>query len=186
MLAYLACLVTAASIAVHVYWAVGGQWWLPGGATTTAIPALRPANWVVSALLLVGAVLLVVLARPAGLRIPAGLLLAPIWIGAVVCVSHGLFGMVTKGLYVSGLHGAVSYPDGHWTVAQKNTAAARDLMVFEPWFLLEGALLALAGHQFLRTATARRRWTAALLVAIVVIDVFGAALSLAHRHVAVS
>ena len=169
-----------------MYWAVGGQLWLPGGATTTAIPALRPANWAVSVLLLVGAVLLLALARPANLRIPAGLLLAPIWIGAVVCVSHGLFGMVTKGLYVSGLHGAVNYSVGHWTVAQKNTAAARDLLVFEPWFLLEGVLLALAGHQFLRTAPARRRWTVALLAAIAVIDVFGLALSVAHLHVAVS
>ncbi len=59
-------------------------------------------------------------------------------------------------------------------------------MVFEPWFLLEGVLLGLAGHQFLRTATARRRWTAALLAAIAVIDVFGVALSVAHLHVAVS
>jgi hypothetical protein len=72
---------------------------------------------------------------------------------------------------------------------RKNTAAARDLMVFEPWFLLEGVLLGLAGHQFLRTAAARRRWTAALLAAIAaiaVIDVFGVALSVAHLHVAVS
>ncbi len=104
----------------------------------------------------------------------------------MVCVSHGLFGMVTKGLYVGGLHGAVSYPVGHWTVAQKNTAAARDLMVFEPWFLLEGVLLALAGHHLLRTATARRRWTAALLAAVAVTGVSGVALSVAHLHVAVS
>ncbi len=165
---------------------MGGQWWLPGGATTTAIPALRPANWAMSVLLLVGAILLVALARPANLRIPAGLLLVPIWIGAAVCVSHGLFGMVTKGLYVSGLHAAVSYPLGHWTAAQKSTSAARDLMAFEPWFLLEGVLLALAGRSFLGTATARRRCTAALIAAIAVIDVSGVARSVAHLHVAVS
>ena len=44
-------------------------------------------------------------------------------------------------------------------------------MVFEPWFLLEGVLLALAGRDFLRTAA---------------IEVLGVAFSLAHLHVAVS
>ena len=69
---------------------------------------------------------------------------------------------------------------------EKNAATALDLTVFEPWFLLEGVLLALAGRQFLRTATARRRWTAALLAGIAVIDVSGVALSVAHLHVAAS
>ncbi len=186
-LAHLApCLLTVASIPIHAYWAAGGQLLLPGGAVTAALPAVHAANWAVSVLLAMGAVILLALARPAGRRIPVGLLLGPIWIGAVVCVSHGLFGLVTKGLYVSGLHGAVNYPVAGWTSAQKNAAAALDLTVFEPWFLLEGVLLALAGRQFLPAAAARRRWTLTLLAGVVLTGTFGAVLAAAHLHVAVS
>jgi hypothetical protein len=32
-----------------------------------------------------------------------------------------------------------------------------DVAIHEPWFLLEGVLLALAGRQYLRTARGRRR-----------------------------
>jgi len=35
----------------------------------------------------------------------------------------------------------------------------RDLGIFEPWFLILGLLLALAGHRFARTAPGRRCWT---------------------------
>jgi hypothetical protein len=49
-----------------------------------------------------------------------------------------------------------------------------------------GVLLALAGRQFLRTATAQRRWAVALLAGIVLTDVFGVAVSAAHLRVAVS
>jgi len=112
--------------------------------------------------------------------------LAPVWAGAVVCASHGLLGLVTRGPHVGGAHGAVTYPVAGWTAAQKHAAALGDLTVFEPWFLLEGVLLALAGRQFLRSPAARRRWTVAVLADIAAIDVFGAALSAAHLHVAVS
>ena len=59
--------------------------------------------------------------------------------------SGGLFGLATKALYLAGVHSAVSWPE-HLTAAQKNVAALRDLGIFEPWFLILGLLLALAGY----------------------------------------
>ena len=35
-------------------------------------------------------------------RLPAVVMLTSLWLGSVVSVSHGLYGMVTKGLYVAG------------------------------------------------------------------------------------
>ena len=64
----------------------------------------------------------------------------------MVCVSHGLFGIATKGLYLAGVKSAVSWPERGLTAGQKNLAALHDLAIFEPWFLILGVLLALAGR----------------------------------------
>jgi len=65
-------------------------------------------------------------------------MLAPVWAGAVVCISHGLFGIATKGLYLAGVHAAVSWPERGLTAAQKNLAALHDLAVFEPRRVADG------------------------------------------------
>jgi hypothetical protein len=106
LIAYLAALAAVAGIPVHLYWALGGTWGYPGGAATAGLPGLRAVNLVVSALLACGAVCLHGLTRPWARRRPALLVLAPVWAAAVVCVSHGLFGIATKGLYLAGLKSA--------------------------------------------------------------------------------
>ena len=83
------------------------------------------------------------------------------------------------------MHSAVSWPEP-LTAAQKNLAAPRDLGVFEPWFLVQGLLLLFVGCWFARTATGRRRWTLSLITGTVLAVAFGVALTVAHRHFAVS
>jgi hypothetical protein len=117
----------------------------------------------------VRALFLLGLTRPWSRRPPAMLMLAPVWAGAVVCISHALFGIAAKGLYVAGVHAAVSWPEHELTATQKNLAALRDLGIFEPWFLVLGLLLALVGYRFAPTATRGRQWTLSLLAAIVLI-----------------
>jgi len=112
-------------------------------------------------------------------------MLAPLWLGSVVCLSHGLYGLATKGLYAAGAHAAVSWPES-LTAAQKNLAALRDLGVFEPWFLVQGLLLLFAGRWFARAAAGRRWWTLSLIAGTVLAVAFGTALTVAHRHFAVS
>ena len=113
-------------------------------------------------------------------------MLAPVWAAAVVCVSHGLFGIATKGLYLAGVKSAVSWPEHGLTAGQKNLAALHDLAIFEPWFLVLGLLLALAGRWFAGPAPSRRRWTLSLVAAIVLVDAFGVALAVTHHRFAVS
>ena len=60
-----------------------------------------------------------------------------------------------------------------------------DLVLFEPWFLLEGVLLALAGWQYLRTARRRRRRVAAMVGGTLVLLLFGVLLPLTGKRVAV-
>ena len=140
LMVYLAALVTLAGIPIHLYWALGGTWGLPGGAASAGLPGVHATNAIVSVLLAVGAALLFGLTKPWARLPPALVLLTPMWLGSVVSVSHGLYGMVTKGLYVAGAHSAVSYPEP-LTAAQKNHAALLDLGVFEPWFLIQGLCL---------------------------------------------
>jgi hypothetical protein len=52
--------------------------------------------------------------------------------------------------------------------------------------VVEGVLLALAAWQLIRTPAGRRRWWMSVIVGIVVIDVFGALLSLGGMHFAIS
>ena len=182
---YLAALVALADIPIHLYWALGGTWGLPGGAATAGLPGLHTTNAIVSVLLAAGAAWLFGLTRPWARRPPVLVMLTPLWLGSVVSVSHGLYGMVTKGLYVAGAHSAVSYPEP-LTAAQKNHSALLDLGVFEPWFLIQGLLLLFASRWFARTAAGRRWWTLSLLAGVVLIDAFGIALAVAHKHFAVS
>ena len=189
ILVYVAFAFTLLFMALHVYWAVGGGWGLPPSAPEHEL-MVRAANWVVSAIMLIGAFFVLALNHPISRRLPAWMLLMPIWVGAVVCISHSVFGFVTKGLFLAGWHGAVNFPVIHGvsaaTAASKNhLAAVHDLAVFEPCFLMQGVVLALAAWQFLRTPTARRNWLVSIILGTVVIDVFGGMLSLAGLHFAI-
>ena len=183
--AYLAALAAVAGIPVHLYWALGGTWGFVDGTATAGLPGLRAVNLVVSALLACGAAYLYGLTRPWARRPPALLVLAPVWAAAVVCVSHAIFGIATKGLYLAGVKSAVSWPEHELTAGQKSLAALHDLAIFEPWFLVLGLLLALAGRRFAGPATSRR-WTLSLVAAIVLVDAFGVALAVTNHRFAVA
>ena len=64
LMAYLAALAALAGIPVHLYFALGGTWGLPGGAAVADVPGLRATNAVVSVLLACGAAFLHGLTRP--------------------------------------------------------------------------------------------------------------------------
>ncbi|MFJ6650999.1 DUF3995 domain-containing protein [Streptomyces sp. NPDC091290] len=176
-------------MAFHVYWAVGGGWGLPPAA------ALRPAetraaNWVVSAIELIGALWVLALLHPAARRVPSWLLLSPLWAASAVCVSHAVFGAVTKSLYLGGMHEAVDFPAVPELSAEaladaNHLSAVQDLVVFEPCFLIQGVVLAMAAWQFIRTPGHRRLWTWSLVVAVVLINVFGVVLSLSDTKFAI-
>ena len=176
--------------AIHLYWALGGEWGLPLLALHDK-SVVRSVDWVVCVVMVIGAVLVLALNHPISRRIRPSLLLVPIGIGSVVCVSHGIYGFITKTLYLSGVHGAVAFPTvpgvSAATAAAKNhLSAVQDLIVFEPCFAIEGVLIALAAWQFIRTRTGRRRWLVTVLAGTLVIDVFGTLLSVVGMRFAVS
>lgn len=188
--AYLALGFTTTFLLLHLYWASGGHWGLPLAALQRP-STVQAANWIVSAIMLLGLVWIFVLVHPIGRRLPAWLVLSPLWAGAVICLSHAVFGFITKTLYLSGLHGAVHFPVVNGVspavaAAHNHLSSIQDLIVFEPSFMLEGALLALAAQQYIRTVRGRRIWVRTITAGVALICLLGALLVLLNRRVAIS
>jgi uncharacterized protein DUF3995 len=186
---YTAFVFTIAFTLLHVYWAAGGTWGVPLGALQRKA-ALQATNWVVSGITLIGACWVLALNHPLSRRVPSWMLLTPLWAGAVVCVSHSVYGFITKSLYLGGVHGAVDFPhvsgvSAATTAARHHLSAVQDLLVFEPCFAIQGILLALAAWQFIQTGKGRRWWWGSLIVSTVIVDVFGTLLALAGLHFAI-
>ena len=156
----------------HLYWALGGDELLFMLKQSAAeMDDWRAINWAASAVLmgaaLIGPALVWLTARP---RLRA-VTLATCVAGAAVAGSHGAFGIIYRTFNVAG----VIDIDGTSFDESRHEWALWDLLVFEPWFLIEGVLFMTAGHVVgevlggaaaLRTAQARRRWTAGCLAAI--------------------
>jgi hypothetical protein len=65
-------------------------------------------------------------AHPALVAAAAGVAHAgPVWAGAVACLSHGLFGMVTKSLYAAGVQSAVGWPPPCSSTPPSSAASCR-------------------------------------------------------------
>jgi len=183
---HLAFAFTILFMSLHLYWALGGTWGLPPTALQEK-SAVQASNWVVTIIMLVGALVILALNYPVSRRVPSWTLLVPIWVAAVVCISHATFGIATKALYLSGWHGAVDFPAVPGVSAARaaemnHLAAVRDLTVFEPSFLIQGGLLALAAWQFIRTPAGRRKWSMSTVAGAAAIVVFGTLLSLGDMH----
>jgi len=141
--------------------------------------------------MVIGLAFIFSLKRPLGRRIPAPLLLVPLWIGSVVCISHGLYGLVSKALYLGGVHTAVHFPvvrgvSAATAATQNHLAAMQDVAVFEPCFIILGILLCLAVWQFLSTPITRRRWLVTIIWGVLVIDLLGLVLWLGNWQLAVA
>lgn len=139
----------------HIYWASGGELGFSLlRPSATGMRAWREINAVASVVLLVPVALAVGLARarrPG--RIKATLLLATL-AGASIATSHGLYGIVYRILNLAG----VVDIDGRAFASSEDPWVIWDLVLFEPWFLIEGILFGVAGWAALSTSRDRRRW----------------------------
>jgi hypothetical protein len=188
--AYLATGFTGIFLLLHLYWAAGGTWGLPLAALHNK-SAVQAANWAVCAIMALGMLWILALTRPVSRRLTPWLLLMPLWIAAVICLSHALFGFTTKALYLEGIHGAVHFPivagvDPITAATHNHLSSVQDLIVFEPAFMLEGALITLAARQYINTPRGRQHWAVAIFIGVVTICLFGTVLAVFNLHVAVS
>jgi hypothetical protein len=84
-------------------------------------------------------------------------LLGSVLVGTSIATSHGLYGIVYRILNLAG----VVKVDGEKATVSEHPWVLWDLLVFEPWFLIEGVLFFVVGWTAIPDATMRRRWALA-------------------------
>jgi hypothetical protein len=136
-----------------LYWALGGTTGLSAvKPSARALPEWRSINWAASFVLAWPALLAVALVRARSGAIKTGLLLVAL-AGSAIATAHGLYGIIYRSLTVA----ETIDVDGRSFDVSRHGWVVWDLLVFEPWFLIEGVLLAGLGAAATSPAL-RRRW----------------------------
>lgn len=149
----------------HMIWAAGNKWGLSAVLpAVSTIPDWRTINAIASVILCIAALLGVAFVRLWRARRYRGLLLAIGLFGCAIGIAHGVYGIADRALTVAGLKSAHPGPGGQgfqsWLLW--------DLLVFEPWFLIEGLLIGLTGWHFIPKPENRRRWALACAAGVVI------------------
>src|ERR687898_1420374 len=167
-LAYGACGWALLYAAYRGYYALGGTVGMFG--TPVSMSQWRLINAEGAAIILIGAVLPVA-TLPLWQRRQARLvLLALCWVIAVGCVMHALVDATARNLSLAGmLH--MDFP--FFASIDRRESDLQDLLLNEPWFLVEGLLWGTLGWLMLASARSRRLWVASGLVATVILTVIG-------------
>jgi hypothetical protein len=157
------CVWSVLYVVPHAYWAVGGGIGFSAlKPSATAQDEWQTINAVASAILLVPVGIGIALVRAPSHRLARALLLTACLGGASIAVSHGVYGIVYRVLNIAG----VVEIDGEGFDADRHPWVLWDLLVFEPWFVIEGVLFAAAGWAATSSSESRRRWVFGCLAGI--------------------
>jgi len=159
---------SVAYLVPHLYWALGGTIGLSAvKPSASALPEWRAINWAASGVLALPALVAVAVVRARPGVVKTGLLLITM-AGSAIAAAHGLYGIVYRSVTVAG---AIDV-DGQSFDASRHGWVIWDLLVFEPWFLIEGLLLAGVGS-IATPPSSRRRWIIACAAAIALATLTG-------------
>ena len=139
---YVASIWSLMYIPIHIYWAFGGMALVPGAWKEEEM--WKAVNWGASAMLLVAAILAFSLTHPLGRSIPRRLMIVMGWTACLLPFIHAVYGYVTKGLLLAGIIPLEFFDFSAWATLNVNYLILIDLLLFEPWFLIEGILFGLA------------------------------------------
>jgi hypothetical protein len=148
------------------YYAVGGTYGMIGQPVSDAL--FRTVNAVGAAIIFVAAIL-----PPVALRFPSLRRALPVlaWIGAVGCCMHALVDVILRVFSIAGVH-PTELPSSMWRSFDRHAADLQDLLLNEPWFLIEGLLWGALGI-LLVTASRRRTWLISAAAACLLLTVIG-------------
>ena len=137
--------------AYRAYYAAGGQVGMIGRPVSDA--QFRAVNAAGAGVVLLGALLPPVLVRTARLR-PAAPVLS--WVAGVGCCMHAFVDGALRLLSLTGVH-ATELPSQFWQSFDRRASDLQDLLLNEPWFLVEGLLWVALGLACTRPSR-RRAW----------------------------
>ncbi|MBB4685765.1 hypothetical protein [Amycolatopsis jiangsuensis] len=150
----------------RAYYAAGGTFGLIG--TPVSASQFQVINAVGAAIILVAAVVPLV-----GVRVRSLRRVMPVlgWLGAVGCCMHALVDSTLRVLSVTGVH-PTQLPASTWQSFDRHAADLQDLLLNEPWFLVEGLLWAAWALCFV-SPRRQRQWLGSALVACLALSVTG-------------
>lgn len=150
----------------RAYYAVGGEIGMIGQPMSDS--QFRAVNAVGAGIVLLGGLLPLVLVRAASLR-PATPILA--WIAGVGCCMHAFVDGILRLLSITGVH-LTQLPAELWQSFDRRASDLQDLLLNEPWFLVEGLLW--IGFGVARIQSSRRRtWLGSAAGACLLLTVLG-------------
>jgi hypothetical protein len=149
----------------HLYWALGGRMGLSLlKPSVAALPQFELINWVASAFLTAAGVVGLGFIYIRKSYILRSLLLFTSLLGCSIATAHGIYGIVYRALQIAGVIGL-----GNGTFGIRDgTYVVWDMVIFEPWFLIEGILLAVAGWYLMQGARSRKIWLAVCTLGTIV------------------
>jgi hypothetical protein len=150
----------------RAYYAAGGEIGMIGQPVSDA--QIRAVNAAGAGIVLFGALLPLALVRAAPLR-PAAPILA--WIVGVGCCMHAFVDGVLRLLSLTGKH-PTQLPAELWQSCDRRAADLQDLLLNEPWFLVEGLLWVALGVASVQPSR-RRPWLVSAAAACLLLTVVG-------------
>ena len=152
--------------AYRAYYAGGGELGMIGEPISRA--QFRAINAVGAAIIFVAGIVPL-----AALRLNTVRRVLPVlcWIAAVGCCMHAFVDGTLRLLSLTGVH-ATELPDSVWRSCDLRTADLQDLLLNEPWFLIEGLLWAALGVALVHSLR-RRTWVATAAIACFALSVVG-------------
>jgi hypothetical protein len=148
---------------LHLLWALGiGLSMLKPSALE--ISQFKVANLLTAVFLTAVGFLGPILIHLKSRRFLSWLLLAISLTGCSLSTSHGIYGITHRILQIAGV---VELASGPFNPIE-HTYVLWDLILFEPWFTIEGILLAIVGWCYLDRARNKRIWLILCIVGIIV------------------
>lgn len=139
----------------HLYWALRGTMGLSMlKPSISEIPQWEAINWAASVILTAAGFLGIAFIYLRKRWPLSWLLLAIALAGCSLATSHGIYGLFYRILQIGGV---VELEAGPFNL-NKNAYVLWDLVLFEPWFTIEGILLGIVGWFYLNKPRSRQIW----------------------------
>lgn len=139
----------------HLYWALGGMIGMSIiKPSVYELPQWELINWIASAILTLPGLMGIALICFWSRKPLKWILLTIAWAGCSVAASHGIYGIIDRLLQIAGIAGLESGPFN----VSEHFYVLWDLLLFEPWFFIEGVLLAALGWCSFNKSSAGRIW----------------------------
>lgn len=149
----------------HLYWALGGRVGLsllkPGVAASSQFELI---NWISLPIFIVAGLVGLGFIYLGKSKILSIMLLSISVLGCSIATAHGIFGIIYRGLQITG---AIGLENRTFDI-HDDMYVVWDMVIFEPWFLIEGILLAIAGWCFLKGTRSRKVWLMVCMLGTIV------------------